>query len=180
MPAADLTPGFFGKIPATGDFVSRRLAGDFVRFWDQFAVRHLVPLLAAGRWGREMGLSFMLGREAHGPMTGLVLASCDRIGRQFPLTIAAPLRFPSMGIPAAAGGWFVAIHQAARGAQEGRVGPDELATELAMLPFPSDGAPGAPVRGLVLWTSLSDLVETDPDAPRAALERVFAFSREVG
>ncbi|RWF89350.1 MAG: DUF2094 domain-containing protein, partial [Mesorhizobium sp.] len=35
MSAADMIlPGFYGKMPATGDFVSRRLPGDFVRIWD--------------------------------------------------------------------------------------------------------------------------------------------------
>jgi type VI secretion system protein ImpM len=180
VPAADLTPGFFGKIPTTGDFVSRRLAGDFVRFWDHFAARHLVPLLAADRWRRDVAIGFLLGREAHGPMTGLVLASCDRIGRRFPLTVAVPLRFPSMGIPAAAADWFAAIHEAGRGAQEGRFDADELAAELAMLPFPADGAPGAPAHGLVLWTNGLAPVEVDPDAPQVALERIFAFSKVVG
>ena len=30
----DLTPGFFGKLPALGDFVQRRLPGAFVKVWD--------------------------------------------------------------------------------------------------------------------------------------------------
>jgi type VI secretion system protein ImpM len=180
VPAADLTPGFFGKIPATGDFVSRRLAGAFVRFWDQFAARHLVPLLTAERWDDNIGLRFLLGATGHAPMAGLVLASSDRIGRRFPLTVAAPVRFPTMSMPEAASNWFAAIHEAARDAQQGRLDADELAAELTRLPFPVDGAPGAPVRGLVLWTHPPELVEADPDAPQAALERIFAFSGEAG
>ncbi|TIS08300.1 MAG: DUF2094 domain-containing protein, partial [Mesorhizobium sp.] len=29
-----MSTGFYGKMPATGDFVTRRLPGDFVRVWD--------------------------------------------------------------------------------------------------------------------------------------------------
>ena len=180
MPAADLTPGFFGKIPATGDFVSRRLPGDFIRFWDQFASRHLVPLLTAKQWGPDVGLRFLLGAAAQGSMAGLVLASADRIGRLFPLTIAAPVRFPSMSFPQAADAWFSAIHEVGSDAQAGRLDADELANELARFPFPADGVPGSAVRGLVFWTRPSELVEAGVEAPQAGLERVLALSREVG
>jgi type VI secretion system protein ImpM len=180
VPAADLTPGFFGKIPATGDFVTRRLAGDFVRHWDRFAARHLVPLLATEQWTRDLTLRFLLGPAAHGPMAGIVLASSDRIGRRFPLTVAAPIGSADTGMATAANGWFSAIHDAARAAQEGRLDADQLAAELSALPFPANGTAGTPVRGLVLWTRPSELFQADLDAPQAALERIFALSREAG
>ena len=31
--------GFYGKLPYVGDFVSRRLPGEFIRPWDQEAFR---------------------------------------------------------------------------------------------------------------------------------------------
>ncbi|RUW25688.1 type VI secretion system-associated protein TagF, partial [Mesorhizobium sp. M4B.F.Ca.ET.013.02.1.1] len=45
-----ILPGFYGKIPATGDFVSRRLTGDFVRVWDRWLAQHLVPLIGLESW----------------------------------------------------------------------------------------------------------------------------------
>ena len=57
---------------------------DFVRFWDRWLARHL-----AARLPDALPLHFVL---AHGPLraTGTVLASADRAGRRFPLTLAAP------------------------------------------------------------------------------------------
>ena len=47
MPGPDLIlPGFYGKLPLAGDFVTRRLPPEFVRFWDRWASRHLAPRLA--------------------------------------------------------------------------------------------------------------------------------------
>ncbi|RUZ99042.1 type VI secretion system-associated protein TagF, partial [Mesorhizobium sp. M7A.F.Ca.US.002.01.1.1] len=43
-------PGFYGKMPATGDFVTRRLTGDFVRVWDRWLAQHLVPLMGSEAW----------------------------------------------------------------------------------------------------------------------------------
>ena len=40
-------PGFWGKLPAAGDFVGRRLPAAFVEPWDRWVSRHLVPRLAA-------------------------------------------------------------------------------------------------------------------------------------
>ena len=31
--------GIYGKIPAHGDFVSRRLNNDFIRYWDEWLQR---------------------------------------------------------------------------------------------------------------------------------------------
>jgi len=36
-----ILPGFYGKMPATGDFVTRRLPGDFVRVWDRWLAQHI-------------------------------------------------------------------------------------------------------------------------------------------
>ena len=36
MMTNDILPGFYGKLPSIGDFVSRRLPSDFIRPWDQW------------------------------------------------------------------------------------------------------------------------------------------------
>lgn len=180
MSAADLRPGLFGKIPATGDFVTRRLPGDFVRFWDPFVARHLMPLVAAERWKASMRLNFLLGEVAPGPMAGIVLPSTDRVGRRFPLTIAAALRRAGTDIPVAAADWFTALHAAALRATEGELDGDGLAEQIAGLPFPLDGVAGAPLRGLMLWSRPAEAIEIDPHVPGPALERIFDLRREFG
>ena len=59
-------PGFYGKMPATGDFVTRRLSGDFVRAWDRWLAQHLVPLFGSGllrRVGRHHRAKRRQGRQ---------------------------------------------------------------------------------------------------------------------
>ena len=80
-----ILPGFYGKLPTAGDFVTRRLPPDFVRSWDRWCARHLGsgPAPPAGR--RAACASHLPGQA-----TGLALPSRDRSGRAFPLTLAAP------------------------------------------------------------------------------------------
>ncbi|TIU04376.1 MAG: type VI secretion system-associated protein TagF, partial [Mesorhizobium sp.] len=56
-----ILPGFYGKMPATGDFVTRRLPGDFVRAWDRWLAQHIVPLIGSEAWPRSTALRFLAG-----------------------------------------------------------------------------------------------------------------------
>src|SRR5690606_35522049 len=79
-------PGLFGKLPATGDFVSRGLSHAFTRAWDGWVTRHVVTRLRAGAALPDSGLRFRLvsgGRVA----AGVVLASSDAAGRSYPLSL---------------------------------------------------------------------------------------------
>lgn len=174
MSSSDLTTGFFGKIPTTGDFVSRRLPSDFVRLWDRWAARHLVPLLASGIWGDHVGLRFLLGHEAGGPMAGVALPSADRVGRRFPLTVAASLWSVETGLATSANSWFNDVQDMADAAQKGELTADGLEAELALLPFPALDAAGETVRGMVLWTTSHELLDVDPEAPVATLRSLLA------
>jgi type VI secretion system protein ImpM len=97
--AASPVLGFYGKLPSHGDFVSRHLPGHFIDAWD----RWLQQVLASSRtqlaeqwldyytsmpvW--RFGLaSGIIGREC---WAGVLMPSVDRVGRYFPLTLAAPL-----------------------------------------------------------------------------------------
>lgn len=74
MSAADLNvPGFYGKMPATGDFVTRRLPGDFVRVWDRWLAQHIVPLLGTEAWPESTALRFLAGPTSFGTSAGIVL-----------------------------------------------------------------------------------------------------------
>jgi type VI secretion system protein ImpM len=103
MTAAALNaPGWYGKLPTLGDFASRRLPPGFIEPWDAWLARGLARLreqqpeawldayLGSPAW------RFVLQPGACGPaqtqaLAGVLMPSVDRVGRYFPLTIAAPL-----------------------------------------------------------------------------------------
>ncbi|MGV7210371.1 type VI secretion system-associated protein TagF [Oxalobacteraceae bacterium A2-2] len=91
--------GFFGKVTSHGDFVSRRLAPAFVQPWDGWLQQGLQASKAAlgARWLATYMNSpiwhFALapGVCGHSAWAGLMMPSVDRVGRHFPLTLAAEL-----------------------------------------------------------------------------------------
>lgn len=174
MPVEHLGTGFYGKIPATGDFVGRGLSSDFVRPWDRWVASHLPPLQSFDLWADDVALRFLLGSQANGPMAGIVMPSSDRAGRRFPLTVAAPVSTALDGLAVSAAEWFNDVEFVADAARHGDVGADEFARELAGLPFPSTEADGAIVRGMLFWTRTCVPMDVDPAEPRAALDRLLS------
>ena len=91
--------GFYGKLPALGDFVVRRVAREFLEPWDgwlQTAVANsreqlgddwLDAYLTSPLW------RFVLAPEVCGPRAwaGVLMPSVDRVGRYFPLSVLAPV-----------------------------------------------------------------------------------------
>jgi type VI secretion system protein ImpM len=95
-----MTAGWFGKLPALGDFASRRLPDAWVAAWDAWLGDELAQARAAlgeAAWHdvymvapvRRFWLApGLLTREA---WLGVLMPSVDSVGRQFPFTLAAPL-----------------------------------------------------------------------------------------
>jgi type VI secretion system protein ImpM len=179
MSAADLIlPGFYGKMPAAGDFVTRRLPGDFVRAWDRWLAQHIVPLLGAETWPADTALRFLSGPGSFGASAGIVLQSADRVGRRFPISVVAKLPGAPLKL-AYADAWFEGVENAARAAQRGEMAPDELDAALAGLPVPSVESQGDVIDGLVAWTAHTDIFDVDQQAPQPTLEQIFAASWET-
>lgn len=100
--------GLHGKLPARGDFVTRRLDGEFAEAWDGWLQR----VLAASREALGAGWleSFLsapvwrftvpAGMFSRTGWIGLIVPSVDRVGRYFPLTLAAPLQDDGLDTPA--------------------------------------------------------------------------------
>jgi type VI secretion system protein ImpM len=84
--------GFFGKLPARGDFVSAGLPRDFVARWDTWISSTLAEALTAAGdgWLNAPPWRFCLAPGVCGidAITGVLLASIDKVGRRFPLTLA--------------------------------------------------------------------------------------------
>jgi type VI secretion system protein ImpM len=88
--------GWFGKIPALGDFATRRLPPSFVDAWDAWLSEELVAAqsVLADAWlpsyqqAPTWCFALMAGVIDRSRWYGAWIPSFDRVGRQFPLTIA--------------------------------------------------------------------------------------------
>src|SRR5271167_719654 len=108
--------GFFGKLPVLGDFLSRRLGPDFVEPWDQWLQQamHMARAQAGAAWNElyTQAAPWRFALEAGvcggSPVLGVLIPSNDRVGRQFPLTVACPLPtgVGALEVAAASEEWF--------------------------------------------------------------------------
>jgi type VI secretion system protein ImpM len=88
-------PGFFGKIPSRGDFLSRRVPPSIAPAWEQWLQELTLAVREVGERGwQDAWLTaplwhFVLGRNLAGPYgaAGVLVASADRVGRLFPFTV---------------------------------------------------------------------------------------------
>ncbi len=94
--------GYFGKLPVRGDFIQRNLNPEFIQTWDTW----LQNIFEASRNNlQDQWLNYYLVSPvwryyfslADGDIyTGIMLPSVDKVGRYFPLTIAANIKnYPS-------------------------------------------------------------------------------------
>jgi len=151
-------PGFYGKLPAHGDFVSRQLPRDFIRPWDRWLqdlIRHsrsqlgedwLACYLQSPFW------RFLLGPGLCGdsPVAGVLMPSLDQGGRYFYLTTAAPVPARRLlWLVTDRQEWFQSLEQLSRRALDEDLTADQLIGELAnaplALPPVADDVPSAPV-----------------------------------
>ena len=90
--------GAYGKIPGMGDFLRIGLSASFVKVWDQWMQTSLLAAQnALGSQWQDAYFSAPIWRFTLQPhhtgvaaMSGIVMASVDRVGRQYPLTLIAP------------------------------------------------------------------------------------------
>ncbi|MFQ6755202.1 TagF domain-containing protein [Cereibacter sphaeroides] len=160
MASERATAGFFGKLPSTGDFVTRGLSPAFRAAWDGWITRHVAGRLGAGPEG---GLRVRL-RSGGRVAGGVVLPGRDRIGRSFPLS----LLLVADGLPGPEG--FDPWCEAARAAAAVHPEPDALWQALSDIPVPEGDAAAAPP--LLLWTGKASAA-CDPRNPAEALERLL-------
>ncbi|MCG8671488.1 MAG: type VI secretion system-associated protein TagF [Pseudomonadales bacterium] len=122
--------GLYGKLPAHGDFLTRRLSREFVHGWDDWLQRAVASSQEqlAGHW-LDIYLTSPLWRFVLSPgildsqaWAGVLMPSVDSVGRYFPLTLARPI--PELQSPCEmmvrGGDWFAALEEIAlSGLQEG-------------------------------------------------------------
>lgn len=146
-------PGFFGKLVSHGDFVTRRLPPGLVEAWDgwlqqcihasrqQLGDGWLEHYLTSPVWRFAIGKG-VLGEQA---WAGVMMPSVDRVGRYFPLMIAAP--------GSAGTGWYDALEDLARSALDTAFVLEEfdLALSTRLPPAAGDAFAEVPLHGHSLW-----------------------------
>jgi type VI secretion system ImpM family protein len=144
--------GFFGKLPCAGDFVQRRLPASFVDAWDRHfetAVAHSRDVLGEA-WHEAFHASpvwrFALAPGVCGEAAwaGVMGPGADRVGRCFPMVIAAPLSDVAAAIRDGAG-WFKRDEQLHGAAQaDAGIGVDDFDAQVAALGGPLDAGQSRP------------------------------------
>jgi type VI secretion system protein ImpM len=158
-------PGWYGKLPALGDFASRRLAVDVVEALDRWLAGSLDSWRGEDPQWLDVYLSapvsrFLLGAglplAGGAGCAGVLMPSVDRVGRYFPLVILAPRSRPGADAPSQA--WFDAIEALAVAAMQDDWDIERLDAELALLPPVDDEAPTVewPLRGESRWWRSGD------------------------
>ncbi|MCB1937489.1 MAG: type VI secretion system-associated protein TagF [Nitrosomonas sp.] len=158
-----LVPGWYGKMPAMGDFSSRRLPAEFIQFWDTWLQNSIISSRAQlGDGWLNVYLNcpiwrFILMPQLYnqGIWTGILMPSVDKVGRYFPLTIAIQLE-TSPGILTTiinAQNWFNDIEQLALRSLNADFLPENLDHNLLKHPFPlSETNPSqTSIQEFLLW-----------------------------
>lgn len=145
--------GAYGKMPALGDFFRIGLPPGFTQVWDGW-VQGIMQAGRAALGGHWQGCyfsapiwRFTLAAGVVGPwaVQGVLMPSVDRVGREFPLTLAAilPPLNSALASHLAAGAMFDGLEQLALDALEDGMTRELLAARLAGMQRPAAVAAAA-------------------------------------
>jgi type VI secretion system protein ImpM len=186
-------PGFFGKLPSRGDFVTRRLPPDLLAGWTDWLDASLdESRRMLGEAWQAAYLSSALWRFSASPgccsnqaFAGVLMPSVDRVGRYYPLSIVAPLgaEWSAAEIAVAAGQWFEQVEALALSCLTD-VDLDAFDAALAAAPIPRAAGAALPTSpAMAVPGLLGHLLEQNAipyslwwtTGPSAADARVLAF-----
>lgn len=132
MPGASVTAGFFGKIPATGDFVAAGLPRAFIDRWDRWMSMELAARPDEGELdSRIWRFTVPAAIFCDQPCAGAWRMSEDRVGRRYPFAVVAIGATPPPGDP-----WFEAAAKLVRDAVEELRTQNWICAQIAALPQP--------------------------------------------
>ncbi len=173
---AGLEPGLHGKVPTKGDFVTRRLARDFVDPWDQWLQSAIncskeqlgeewLPIYLTSPIWRFILSPGLCGGDA---VAGVLMPSVDRVGRYFPFTLAVALSGCSnpAAVPVTGAKWFDRAEALALTALEDPFDFESFDGEVGASSGPSYPGNGVPSQ---IYPSLNGMrIGFDPSASVAA------------
>jgi type VI secretion system protein ImpM len=144
--------GFYGKLPARGDFLRQRLPRTIATAWDGW-LEAVLPLARSrldqgweGTWVALKPWRFSLGPGLCGErgLSGVWLASADRAGRPFPFLLAAVDWWPT---PAC----LDAAEALGTAAVCGTLAPEDLAAALRRDLWPDPAPRSVPAAAQARW-----------------------------
>lgn len=169
-------PGFYGKILAHGDFVSRRLPRQFIDVWDRWLEGSMAvgAERLPGKW-LDCYLRAPIWRFALGPgicgqtaWLGVLMPSVDKVGRHFPLTIAMPIPAGTAlnDTLALSDRWFSHLEELALSTLEAEFNLDQFESELTSVPLRLSAVPrgfrGFGERGIKPPNGVAWLLSSEP------------------
>ena len=167
--------GLFGKAPFAGDFLRRRLNGAAIQALDVWLQACLAATPEAGRGLEGRSCRFLTAPGLFGAtaLLGLMGPSRDRVGRDFPLVMAAELGEASGPTPIDLA-WCdmaaTAVERAARGESPAEE-LDAAIADLACAYAPGDEAPRLDLTPLAsFWWTGEDLARAHQTFARPSLE----------
>ncbi len=177
--SAEAVAGWHGKLPALGDFASRRLDAAVIEAWDGWLAAGLLALrerdpahwlqayLDSPSWRFLLLPGVLPGAAGPQAWCGVLMPSVDRVGRYFPFTALLPLpTLPASGPQMAAlWDWLARLDALAADAMQddwtlvqledalaALGGPESAATTNQAAPAPADDAAAAIDRqALAAW-----------------------------
>lgn len=159
----ELVPGWYGKIPSLGDFASRRLSQSFVSVWDNWLQHAMTASRASLGEGwldaymnspiwRFVLMPGVIGDTLWG---GVMMPSVDKVGRQFPLTIAVAISSHPGCVAAVMGArdWYGDLEETALATLSIDFAVQQFEERLASMPFPQGNAEAldAGIAALAAW-----------------------------
>ena len=147
--AAYTAPGWYGKLPSTGDFVHHRLSEQQISPWNHWFQQGLMHwhqqawsfsanFLHAPVW------NFVLPVTATRPQIqmGCLLPSCDRVGRDWPLLAlhSFPLRQWHPAQLTISGDWFQDLGATLLRAVQNPLNGEQLEQQIQSSPYARDNA----------------------------------------
>lgn len=139
--------GLFGKLPARRDFVTVGVARPFLTLWEEWMEAGLRASQEeiGDNWPLDYeetpAWRFWLGPSLSGePMLGALVPSCDRVGRNYPLTLVAMGDFAPPDQDACED-WFAMVEAFLIGARQGIRDYQEILDELQQLALPPVATP---------------------------------------
>lgn len=166
--------GFFGKLPYTGDFVTRGLPPAFCKHWDAWVTRNLADRVKDGTVWPASGVRFRLtsgGRIA----AGVIVPGEDAAERRFPLSLV--LIGTDLPGPDAMNPWCDAALVAAGPARNGSADADQLFAALDQIGMPAGEVFGT--TDMLIWSADKPAVGCDPADPAAAIGHALAAERDA-
>ncbi|WP_299813771.1 type VI secretion system-associated protein TagF [uncultured Roseibium sp.] len=117
--AGVLGGGYFGKLPARGDFVTGACPAGFLKLWEPFLIEGLAQsrLDLKDAWEEaymtmpvwRFWIKLENGGKLEDAVAGAFMPSVDRVGRKFPLTVVAPVNPGESKTVRPAGDWYETV-----------------------------------------------------------------------